>query len=104
MARAVPVTGALAAAAEVAAGATAAVAATLHAGTEDHHVTRPATAAHVPAPKHPHHSLLAGHNHTPYVTFYWTECCTSLLFRLVLSLHFPQFGFSSLVCHNIQKK
>lgn len=53
MVRGAPVTGALAAAAEVAAGATAAVAATLHAGTVDHPVTRPATAAHVPAPKHP---------------------------------------------------
>lgn len=58
MARAAPVTGAraLAAAAGVAAGATAAVAATLHAAAEDHHVTRHATAAPVPAPKHPHSS------------------------------------------------
>lgn len=58
MARAAPVMGARAhaAAAGVAAGATAAVAATLHAAAEDRHVTRPATAAPVPAPKHPHPS------------------------------------------------
>ncbi len=56
MARAAPVMGALAAAAGVTAGATAAVAATLHAAAEDHRVTRPATAAPVPAPKHPHPS------------------------------------------------
>lgn len=58
MARAAPVMGAraLAAAARLAAGATAAVAATHHAAAEDHPVTRPATAALVPAPKHPLHS------------------------------------------------